>query len=242
MIALFWVLTGFAAGAAAALFAASRRTPAPPPERPLELLAAPVERAGEPAGTETPGADAPPHLLALFATALRGPLRELRRLPAAGEPLARLEQLAWQLRMLTSRPRPMKAQPVSPLALLQEAAEEVPQLREGKVGASWSILNRQPAHIDPERMRGAFRELLASGAELAGAEGRMGIRILQGSDEGYPVEIEIEIGRRGSEPDSLSLLVARHIVEGQGGRLDIDGGITRIRLRNAAPEPATSVA
>ena len=53
---------------------------------------------------------------------------------------------------------------------------------------------------------------------------------------------EIEIGRRGTEPDPLSMLVARHLVESQGGRLEIDGNVTRIQLRNAAPELAAAVA
>ena len=64
----------------------------------------------------------------------------------------------------------------------------------------------------------------------------MGIRILQGVEPGYPVQIEIEIGRRGTEVEPLALLVARHIVETQGGRLDVDGNMTRVYLRNAGPE------
>ncbi|MCP4007144.1 MAG: hypothetical protein GY725_23425 [bacterium] len=186
---------------------------------------------------------APPHLITLLGQAIRGSLRQLRRCDGfSPEALAPLERIVWQTRMLVSRPRPMQAKPTSPISLLQEAAEEVPQLRDGIVGASWSLLNRQPAHVDPERMRAAFRELLVSGAEIAGKNGRMGIKILQGSEPGFPVRIEIEIGRRGTEPDPLTMLVTRHLIEAQGGRLEVDGNVTRILLRNAAPEVESSVA
>ena len=129
----------------------------------------------------------------------------------------------------------MQAKPISPVSLLQEAAEEVPLLRDGTVTASWSLLNRQPVDLDPERTRCAFRELLAAGAEAATAGGRLGIKILPGTDSGYPVQIEVEIGRRGTETDSLSLLVARRLLESQGARVEVDGNITRIQLRHAAP-------
>ena len=180
-----------------------------------------------------------PHLLSLFAEALREPLRQLRREPArAAEVVERLERIVWQARMLVSRPRPMQATATSPIALLQEAAEEVPLLRDGIVTASWSLLNRQPIELDPERTRGAFRELLAAGAEAASEGGRLGIKILQGQDSGFPVRIEVEIGRRGTETDSLSFLVARHLLESQGAQLEVDGNLTRIQLRNAAPSDA----
>jgi hypothetical protein len=150
--------------------------------------------------------------------------------------LDRLERIAWQMRMLVTRPRPMRAAPTSPIALLQEAAEQIPLLRDGSVGASWSLLNRQPVHVDAERMRAAFRALLESGAELAGDGGRIGIKILRGEAQGFPVQIEIEIGRRGTELDALSMLVTRHLIESQGGRIEIDGNMTRVFLRNAGPD------
>jgi hypothetical protein len=231
-----WAAAGLMCGALLAWWLAPRRTGrepdagAAPPEDPV---ARPAEEASPPP---------PPHLISLISQALREPLRELRRTGAAPRVRAQLERLGWQMRMLVAPARPMRAVPASPLALLQEAAAEVPLLRDGRVTASWSILNRQPAHVDPERMRAAFRELLASGADLAGERGRMGIKILPGPEPGYPVQIEIEIGRRGSEADALAMLVARQIVEAQGGRLETDGAITRIRLRHTAPEPATSVA
>jgi hypothetical protein len=104
-------------------------------------------------------------------------------------------------------------------------------------------LNRQPVHVDADRVRAAFRCLLLAGAELAGEGGRLGIKILQGGASGFPVQIEMEIGRRGTELDPFSLLVTRHLIEGQGGRIEIDGNVTRILLRSAAAEePPASVA
>jgi hypothetical protein len=85
-------------------------------------------------------------------------------------------------------------------------------------------------------MRAAFRALLESGAELAGDGGRIGIKILRGEAQGFPVQIEIEIGRRGTELDALSMLVTRHLIESQGGRVEIDGNMTRVLLRNAGPD------
>jgi hypothetical protein len=246
---LIWGLVGFAAGAAA-VFLLLRRRPALEPVRaadtPQENAPAlsVVEGEGD-ALPDRPIAAAPPapHLLTLIVQALREPLRELKRAQAPEEAIAKLERVAWQARMLVARPRAMRALPTSPLSLLQEAAEQVPLLRDGRVGASWSVLNRQPAHVDPERMRAVFRELLATGSAEAGERGRMGIRILPGSEPGYPVQIEIEIGRRGTEVEPLALLVARHIVETQDGRLDVDGAVTRIHLRSApAAEPVASVA
>ncbi len=180
--------------------------------------------------------DPAPHLISLIAEAIREPLRQLRRTEGhSAEVVERLERIAWQARMLVSRPRPMQAKPTAPMTLLQEAAEEVPLLRDGVVSVSWSLINRQPIELDPERTRGAFRELLAAGAEAATAGGRIGVKILPGVESGYPVRIEVEIGMRGSEMDSLSFLVARRILESQGARLEVDGNVTRIQLRNAAP-------
>jgi len=238
-------LSGFAVGALA-VFLLSRRNPraqavavvAEPIQAPALTVVEPVTDGGVP----EVGAP-PPHLLTLIGQALREPVRDLKRADAPGEAIAKLERVAWQARMLVAPPRPMRALPSSPMALLQEAAEQVPLLRDGKVGASWSVLNRQPAHVDPERMRAVFRELLTTGSAEAGERGRVGIRILQGAEPGYPVQIEIEIGRRGTEVDPLALIVARHIVETQGGRLDVDGAVTRIHLRSApAAEPIASVA
>jgi hypothetical protein len=180
---------------------------------------------------------APPHLIALIGDAIREPLRQLRRSgEVPSDALQRLERIAWQMRMLVARPRPMRAAPTSPISLLQEAAEQIPLLRDGSVGASWSLLNRQPVHVDPERMLAAFRALLESGAELAGEGGRIGIKILRGESAGFPVQIEIEIGRRGTELDPLAMLVTRHLIESQGGRIEIDGNMTRVFLRNAGPD------
>jgi hypothetical protein len=244
---LIWGLLGFAAGVLAAFVARRRRSAAEPARASLGLdgglpALSVVEAPAEAGLAEPPGAAPAPHLLSLIGQALREPLRDLKRTDAPAEVIAKLERVAWQARMLVSRPRPMRALPSSPLALLQEAAEQVPLLRDGKVGASWSVLNRQPAHVDPERMRAVFRELLTTGSAQAGERGRVGIRILQGSEPGYPVQIEIEIGRRGTEVEPLALLVARHIVETQGGRLDVDGAVTRIHLRSAPAEPVASVA
>ncbi len=122
------------------------------------------------------------------------------------------------------------------MALLQEAAESVPRLRDGSVTAKWSLLQRQPVHVDPERARAAFRELLGGGAEAAGDGGCLGIRIQPSQESGFPVEVEVTIARRGAEIDSLSLLVARHLLEGQGARLHVDGNVARVALRHAAPE------
>lgn len=202
----------------------------PEPERLAERLDP------EPADSLEPEpATAAPHLISLFAEALRDPLRQLRRSEGrASEIVEQLERIAWQARMLVARPRPMQAKPASPVSLLQEAAEEVPLLRDGTVTVSWSLLNRQPLELDPERTRGALRELLAAGAAAAAAGGRIGIKILPGTESGYPVQIEVEIGQRGAETDSLSFLVARHLLEGQGARVEVDGNVTRIKLRNAA--------
>src|SRR5262245_61871551 len=110
--------------------------------------AKPLVAVREVAASEPAERPVAPHLIALIAEAIREPLRQLRRSPETSpDAVARLERLAWQTRMLVARPRPMRAAPVSPIALLQEAAEQIPLLRDGSVGASWSLLNRQPVHV-----------------------------------------------------------------------------------------------
>jgi hypothetical protein len=146
-----------------------------------------------------------------------------------------VERVAWQARMLAARPRPMQATPSSPISLLQEAAEQVEALRLGKIGVSWGLLTRQPVHVDPDRTRAAFRELLQAAADAAGEGARLAIRIHEGKREGYPVAIEIELGSHGAEPERLALLVARHLLEIQGLRLELDGPLTRVELRSLPP-------
>jgi hypothetical protein len=243
VISALFVLLGFALGFGCAAVAFRRsRAPVQPAlpqvSEPEAKALTPVREAPSDEGEDRAAA---PHLIALVGDAIREPLRLLRR---TSEPpadvIARLERIAWQTRMLVSRPRPMRAAPTSPVSLLQEAAEQIPLLRDGSVGASWSLLNRQPVYVDSERIRGAFRALLESGSELAGPGGRVGIKILQGKVPGFPVQIEIEIGRRGAELDPLVLLVTRHLVESQGGKLELDGNVTRILLRSNAADPAVA--
>ena len=245
MIPALVAVLGFGLGIATVLVwqraarpAAGEPQPAPREALPEPKLLAPVREAS----AEDPGERAAsPHLLGLVGEAIREPLRLLRR---ANDPpadaIAALERIAWQTRMLVSRARPMRSAPISPIALLQEAAEQIPLLRDGSVGASWSLLNRQPVYVDSDRVRGAFRGLLESGAELAGPGGRVGIKILQGKVPGFPVQIEIEIGQRGVELDPLGVIVTRHLIETQGGRVEVDGNVTRILLRSAAADPAVA--
>ena len=175
------------------------------------------------------------YLLTLLAQALRTPMLRLRRVEAIPAQLvADFERVAWQARMLTSRGRPMQAKPALPIAMLQEAAEQVELLRLGKVGASWTLLTRQPVQLDPERARAAFRELFTAAVERVGEGGRIGVRICEGDDPGFPVQVEIEIGRRGSEPDPLAFLVARHLLESQGARVEQDRRVTRIHIRSVS--------
>jgi hypothetical protein len=243
------VALGVLAGSLGVWLALRARRPAEPRPAPVEVFAVdlpkPLVAVRDAVEESAPvRASAAPHLLALIADAMRDPLQKLRRnAEVPRDALELLERIAWQTRMLVAKPRPMRAAPTSPISLLQEAAEQIPLLRDGSVGASWSLLNRQPVHVDADRMRAAFRCLLLAGAELAGEGGRLGIRILQGGASGFPVQIEIEIGRRGTELDPLSLLVTRHLIEGQGGRIELDGNVTRILLRSAAAEePVASVA
>lgn len=238
---LLFGLLGFIAGGGCAWLVLRRRRPPAPlvslVEREVVAERKPLTPVREIAAEREADRVVPPYLIALIGDAIREPLRQLRRSgEVPGDILARLERISWQTKMLVARPRPMHAAPTSPIALLQEAAEQIPLLRDGSVGASWSVLNRQPVHVDPERMRAAFRALLESGAELAGEGGRIGIKILRGEAQGFPVQIEIEIGRRGTELDPLAMLVTRHLIESQGGRIEIDGNMTRVSLRNAGPE------
>jgi hypothetical protein len=176
--------------------------------------------------------------VALLERALREPLVRLRRWEGCPpDALEQLEHLAWQARMLRAPSRPMQAFPSAPMTLLQEAAERVTLLRLGKVGTSWSLRNRQPVHVDPERAGAAFRELLEAAAQASGEGGRIAIRILPGTESGFPVRIEIEVGRRSAEFDPLAVLVARRLLEQQGGQVEADPPITRILLRAAAPDP-----
>jgi hypothetical protein len=184
--------------------------------------------------------DPPRHVLALIEPALRRPLMHLRRSESfPSELMEPFERIAWQMRMLLTTARPMQAKPTSPISLLQEAAEEVTLLRLGKVPASWSLRNRQPVHVDEKRARAGFRELLRSAADIAGEGNRIAIRIGPGAETRFPVLVEVEIGRRGAEPDDLAFLVARHLLESQGARVERDGPVVRVALRCAAPEPAS---
>lgn len=176
--------------------------------------------------------------LALLARALREPLRRMREGASGSELLPPIERVAWQARMLASRRRPLQAQPCSPIALLQEAAQQVEALRLGKVVVSWSLLTRQPVQLDLVRARGAFRELLQAAADAAGEGHRVSIRVHEGSRARYPVGVEIEVGRRGVEPDSLACRVARHLLESQGAEFTLDGALARVNLPSLTPADA----
>lgn len=175
-------------------------------------------------------------LVTLLAESLRRPVALLRHsedVPAEIlEAVARTARLA---RMLSAGPRPMQAKPVSPIVLLEAAAERVEKLRLGKVPASWTLRCRQPVHIDPKRGTDAFRELLETCADADGEAGRLAIRIVPGERPGYPVCVELEIGRRGAAPETLPLLAARRLLENDGARVEVDGGRIRIDLRSAPP-------
>lgn len=176
------------------------------------------------------------HLVSLVAQALRPPLLRLRRESVPPVLVEEFEHVAWQARMLTSRPRPMQAQPCSPIALLQEAAEQVEVLRLGKVTASWTLRTRTPVYLDPERARAAFRELLAAAASAAGEAGRLSIRVHAGDDDEFPVRAEVEIVRKRAEPEPLAFLVAKHLLESQGARVRPDGRVTQVDLRCIAAD------
>ena len=236
MIALAGVLAAFVAGLLTERWLGRRRrVPLDPPED--AIAAAVATTAVQPADEEPAGSEHSTQLLVLFSGALRDMLRVLRRANAPAETTAPVERLAWQARMLVSGPRPMQAQPTSPISLLQEAAEEVEALRLGKVNASWSVRSRQPIHVDPERARGAFRELLVAAVTAVGEGGRLAIRVRQGERRSYPVEVEIEAGRRGVELESLAFLVARRVLEGQGCQVELDGSTMRVALRALGAEP-----
>ena len=190
------------------------------------------QTAPSPSGEQGPTPPSP-RLSSIIARAIREPLRQLRRSegcpPAA---LRQLERIAWQTRMMGSGLRPMQSKPVSPVALLQEAAEQVPLLRDGTVATSWSLRSRRPVQVDPARARVAFREIMAASAESSGQGGRLAIRVLKSDENGGLILIEVESGRPGSEADPLAFLVARRLLEMQGARVELDGRVTRIHLRS----------
>jgi hypothetical protein len=137
----------------------------------------------------------------------------------------------------------MQSKSTSPIVLLQETAEEVDLLRARVVGITWSLRTRQPVLVDPDRVKVAFRELLEASAEAARPNGKLGIRVVPGSDPEYPVCIEVEVGRRFAQVDPLALLVVQHLLENQSARTETDARMTRIALRGSelegplAPEP-----
>ncbi len=238
MIAL--LVIAFALGCFALGMYAGRRLAGRRSGRPAFL---PVpERAGAPAQpVAIDPADVPGNAIALLGQALRDPLQRLRRLTGIPVELtAHFERVAWQARMLAAGARPMQALPCSPVSLLEEAAQEVETLRLGKVQASWTLLTRQPVHVDPERTRSAFRELLTAAAGLAGEAGRVALRITPSELESHPVRVEIEIGRRGAEMDPLAAVVARHLLEAQGALFEVDGPLVRVRLRSQRAEPLSA--
>ncbi len=85
------------------------------------------------AGVDEPREGSAAHLITLLAQSLRAPLRQLRRVEnCPAEILEGLEHVGWQARMLVSRPRPMKAQPPSPMTLLwaeTDLVEDRPRVR-----------------------------------------------------------------------------------------------------------------
>ena len=210
------------------LFGQMRRTPL---ELPDALFSLPEGEGYEPVSAKSAAN------LALIGGALREPIRALRRAEVPADLVAGLERASWQARMLASRPRPMRAKPTSPIATLQDAAQEVEALRLGKVALSWSLLTRQPVHVDPDRARSGFRELLKGAANAVGEGGRIAIRVHEGARERFPVRVEIEIGRRGAEPEVLPYRVARHLLEEHGAEVALDGPTVRVDLPSTAPDP-----
>lgn len=237
LIASLLGIGGFAAGALATVVVLRERRQAGDLDD--DGLLPDAARAPEAETREEPGerGNAGLHLVGLIAQALRPPLLRLRRESVAPVLVEEFEHVAWQARMLTSRPRPMQAQPSSPISLLQEAAEQVEVLRLGKVTASWTLRTRTPVYVDPERTRAAFRELLVAAASAAGESGRLSVRVHAGEDEAFPVRAEVEIMRKRAEPEPLAFLVAKHLLESQGARVSLDGRVARVDLRCIASEP-----
>jgi signal transduction histidine kinase len=239
LLVILFGLGGFLAGAAGTILllrerlAERTRARAAPPS-PLAATPPPIEEAPPAAESTAQGHG----IVALISGAIRDPIARLRREPSCPQDaLEALERLAWQTRMLTAAPLPMHAHPTSPITLLEEAAQQVDLLRLGKVPASWTLRSRQPVHVAPKRARHAFRELLRTAAESAGEGGRVGVRVLPGRDSRFPVEVEIEVGNRGAEPDPLAVLVVRRILEGEGARFEVEGPLARVRLRSDGPKP-----
>lgn len=232
LIAILSLALGALAGAALSL--AWLRARLPHAARGAMPVATPPPTPPAP-GTDL--AEATTGVATLLEGALRRPLARLRRLGACPTDLVEeFERVAWQARMLRALPRPLQARPHSPIALLESAAEQVELLRLGKVPASWTLRNRQPVNVDGERAGAALRELLTTCAAEAGEGGRIAVRILPGREPRYPVSIELEIGRRGAEPDPLALLVARRLLEGQGARVEAEATRVRIDLRGGGAE------
>ncbi len=100
------LLIGFLAGMALTAVLLRRLPRQRSAEPPLGLLEVTRDAVRDDAdSTREPGAA---HLISLRGSSLRGPLRKLRRVEGCPvELLDRLEHVAWQARMLTSRPRPM---------------------------------------------------------------------------------------------------------------------------------------
>ena len=233
-----WIgAAAFALGVVSTLFLSrGRRVSNETPVERVEETVADVGVVETPTRPVVEGESAP-HVIRLLSDALRGPIRALRRSETPAELVDAVERVAWQGRMLAARPRPLQARPVSPITLLQEAAEEIEALRLGKVGASWGLFTRQPVYLDPGRSRAAFRELFQAAVLAAGEGGRIAVRIHEGQRDGFPVSIEIEVGRRGVVLDPLACLVARRLLESQGARIDLDDELSRVELRSFAPDP-----
>jgi hypothetical protein len=232
LIAAASLALGLVGGAALALaFLRARLPHATRPAAPAPTPATPAASTGVDLAEVSSG------VATLLEGALRRPLARLRRLGACPTDLvAEFERVAWQARMLRALPRPLQARPHSPIALLESAAEQVELLRLGKVPTSWTLRNRQPVLVDAERAGAALRELLTTCAAEAGEGGRIAVRILPGREPRHPVCVELEIGRRGAEPDPLALLVARRLLEGQGARVEADATLVRIELRGVVVE------
>ena len=243
VIEAVWVLGGFFLGVSLTLalgrwrrFIRERRS------RAAEASLVPEGQAREADPRPNPGdltGAVSPRLVMFLARSIRDSLKQLRRLEGCPpDVIESLERVAWRARMIVAPPRPMQAKVVSTMTLLQQASEEVESLREGRVSASWSLMNRQPVRVDPERAQAAFREVLEGSAAMCEGGGRLAIRIQDGTLSGYPVQVEIEAVGRGAEPDPVPVLVARHVLESQGARVEIDGPVTRVHLRTSIAEAA----